>query len=264
MELLTLEQAANVLGISVVEILEHATFDRLTIGTVTSKGSTLFLVAEDIHRFLADPGAAVKTSELKLTYSECFDPDSNYMPAPNGLLGPPVSDVTIRTLRITQKEVARVKRILDAQGTSTASSGAQTVTSASRLVAAARLSEVRTLKVAGYDLTRLVQLCEELNACYQVSAYHAVIILTRAILDHVPPLFGCKDFAGVANNYAGPRSFKQAMEHLHGGARKIADLHLHSPVGTKESLPNAIQVNFSQLLDLLLAEIVKRHKVTGS
>jgi len=97
-----------VLGRSVVEILEHATLGRLTIGTVTSKGSTLFLVAEDIHRFLADPGATVKTTDLQLTYNECPDPDSNYMPAPNVILGPPVSDVTIRTLRITQKEVARL------------------------------------------------------------------------------------------------------------------------------------------------------------
>ena len=117
MELLTLEQAANTLGVSVVEILEHATLRRLTIGTVTSKGTALFLVAEDIHRFLADPGATVKTSGLKLTYNECPDPDSNYMPAPNVILGPPVSDVTIRTLRITQKEAARVKRALGIQST---------------------------------------------------------------------------------------------------------------------------------------------------
>jgi hypothetical protein len=106
-------------------------------------------------------------------------------------------------------------------------------------------------------------LCEELNACYQVSAYHAVIMLTRAILDHVPPLFGCKNFAEVANNYAGMKSFKQSMEHLQGGARNIADLHLHGQVRAAESLPNATQVNFSPYLDLLLAEIVRRHKVTN-
>jgi hypothetical protein len=117
------------------------------------------------------------------------------------------------------------------------------------LIDKARLSEVRALKVAGYDLTRLVCLCEELDYCYQVGAYHAVIMLTRAILDHVPPLFGCKNFAEVANNYAGTKSFKQSMDHLQGGARNIADLHLHGQVRAVESLPNATQVNFSQYLD---------------
>ncbi len=62
------------------------------------------------------------------------------------------------------------------------------------LIDTARLSEVRTLQGTRYDLTRLVQLCEGLNACYQVGAYHAVIMLTRAILDHIPPLFGCKSY----------------------------------------------------------------------
>jgi len=89
----------------------------------------------------------------------------------------------------------------------TTGSGDHTVTPIPMLIDTARLSEVRTLQVTGYDLTRLVQLCEELNACYQVGAYHAVIMLTRAILDHVPPLFGYKSFTEVANNYAGTRSF---------------------------------------------------------
>ncbi len=132
------------------------------------------------------------------------------------------------------------------------------------LIDTARLSEVRTLQGTRYDLTRLVQLCEGLNACYQVGAYHAVIMLTRAILDHVPPLFGCKSFTEVANSYAGTRSFKQSMDHLQGGARNIADQHLHSQIRAVESLPNATQVNFSQHLDLLLAEIVRLHKVTST
>jgi len=126
-----------------------------------------------------------------------------------------------------------------------------------------RLSDLRTLKVTGHDLTRLVRLCEELNACWQVGAYYAVIMLTRAIIDHVPPLFGCKSFAEVANNYAGSKSFKESMNHLERGARSIADQHLHVQIRAVESLPNATQVNFSQSLDLLLAEIIRRHKSTG-
>jgi len=181
--------------------------------------------------------------------------------------GGPGLDTNIQKLkeqlfRPFYRDFVRALEIEIAPETSTASSGAPTATPISMLIDEARLSEVRTLKVAGYDLARLVRLCEELNACYKVSAYHAVIMLTRAILDHVPPLFGCKNFAEVASNYAGAKSFKQSMAHLQGGARNIADLHLHGQVRAVESLPNATQVNFSQDLDLLLAEIVRHCKVT--
>jgi hypothetical protein len=181
--------------------------------------------------------------------------------------GGPALDTNIQKLkeqlfRPFHRDFARALEAGIAPGTSTASSGAPTATPIPMLIDEARLSEVRALKVAGYDLARLVQLCEEINACYQVGAYHAVIMLTRAILDHVPPLFGCKNFAEVANNYAGAKSFKQSMAHLQGGARNIADLHLHGRVREVESLPNATQVNFSQYLDLLLAEIVRHCKVT--
>lgn len=112
MELLILEQAADTLGKNIAEILEQATFGHITIGTITRNGTALFLVAEDVHQFLANPGATIKTSDLKLTYNECLDPESNYIPAPNFLIGPPVSEITIQTLCITQKEVARLKKAL--------------------------------------------------------------------------------------------------------------------------------------------------------
>jgi hypothetical protein len=122
-----------------------------------------------------------------------------------------------------------------------------------------RLEELRQAnqKYKLFDLDRLVRLCEEMNTCYKHSAYHGVIMLTRAILDHVPPLFGTKNFTEVANNYSGSKSFREAMEHLSNGARKIADAHLHVQIRPSESLPNATQVDFSQYLDVLLAEIIR-------
>ena len=129
-----------------------------------------------------------------------------------------------------------------------------------------RLDELRAISSTKFDLSRLVAMCAELSICYEREAVHATIMLVRAILDHVPPIFGYKSFKEVANNYSGSRSFKDAMDHLEGSCRKIADMYLHSQIQKSVSLPNLIQVNFSPALDLLLAEIiiVVRDKVTSS
>jgi len=125
------------------------------------------------------------------------------------------------------------------------------------MVDPARLEELRAVKSPKFDLTRLLALCEELNLCYANRAYMAVAALTRALLDHVPPIFGHASFKEVANNYAGARSFRESMQHLEGSARKVGDAHLHVQIRPKEVLPNATQVNFASDLDVLLAEIVR-------
>ena len=79
--------------------------------------------------------------------------------------------------------------------------------------------------------------------------------LTRAIIDHVPPIFGCKSFAEVTNNYGGTKSFKEAMANLETSSRKIADHYLHGQIRKSESLPNVTQIDFSNNIDLLLGEI---------
>ncbi len=120
-----------------------------------------------------------------------------------------------------------------------------------------RLSELRGIKSTSYDLTRLIELCVELNKSFDNECYMAVAMITRAILDHVPPIFLCKSFPDVSNNYGGTKSFKQSMTNLELSSRKIADAHLHSQIRSKEILPNRTQVNFSNDLDVLLAEIVR-------
>jgi hypothetical protein len=88
--------------------------------------------------------------------------------------------------------------------------------------------------------------------------YFATAMLTRGLLDHVPPLFGTNTFSQVANNYGGgDRSFKDTMHHLENAARKVADAHLHMPIRRSETLPTAQQVHFASQLDVLLAEIVR-------
>jgi hypothetical protein len=74
----------------------------------------------------------------------------------------------------------------------------------------------------------------------------------------VPPVFGLRTFAEVANNYSGGgKSFKETMQHLENASRRVANAHLHMPIRNSETLPNPQQINCGQQLDVLLAEIVR-------
>jgi hypothetical protein len=125
------------------------------------------------------------------------------------------------------------------------------------LVDEGRIQELKNTPSGTYDLRKLVRLCEELNVCYSNESYFAVAMLARAVLDHVPPLFGLRTFAEVVSSYAWGRSRRDAMDHVENSTRKVADLHLHSVATRHELLPNQAQVNFGPTLDVLLGEIVK-------
>lgn len=129
------------------------------------------------------------------------------------------------------------------------------------LIAESRLEELRALKSPQFDFTKLIRLCEELNINSREECHLAMGMLTRAVLDHVPPVFGVKSFAEVANNYpGGSKSFRETMLHLDTAAKKIADGLLHTQIRKSETLPNAQQVNFAAPLDLLLSEIIRINK----
>ncbi len=108
-----------------------------------------------------------------------------------------------------------------------------------------------------FDLSRLIRMCEEINSSFDESNFLSVCMLLRAILDHVPPVFGCNNFSEIANNYSGSKSFKESMKRLSESSRKIADMYLHVQIRSKESLPNNTQVDFSNELDVLLSEIIR-------
>lgn len=122
-------------------------------------------------------------------------------------------------------------------------------------IAETRLAELRVLSTQ-FDFQKLVRFCDELNVAYSKGCYLATIMLTRGLLDHIPPIFGKRNFSEVANNYGG-RSFKETMQRLDTAARAIADAHLHVQIRSTEILPVAQQVNFAAEVDVLLAEIVR-------
>jgi hypothetical protein len=119
-----------------------------------------------------------------------------------------------------------------------------------------RIALLRQLRSTDFDLQRLIRLCEELK-CSAAGAHCATAALVRAIIDHVPPIFGGRTFAEVANNIGG-KSTKASLLRLETSSRNIADSVLHQQIRKREVVPNSTQVNFSNDLDVLLGEVVRR------
>jgi hypothetical protein len=120
-----------------------------------------------------------------------------------------------------------------------------------------RLKELGNLTSNEFDLCKLLKICEELNDCYMKNGVLSIIMLTRALIDHVPPIFGKETFNEVVNNYSGTKSFKENMERLNSSSRKIANQHLHTPIRRSEALPTMNQVDFSNDIDVLLGEVYR-------
>ncbi len=119
-----------------------------------------------------------------------------------------------------------------------------------------RITDLKSIETDKHDLSRLIRLCEELNTNYKNGSYISVILLTRSLIDHIPPIFGQKSFSEVYGNY-GTQSFKEHMTHLDKSMRKIADSYLHTHIRKKETLPTINQVSFVQDIDVLISEITR-------
>lgn len=122
-------------------------------------------------------------------------------------------------------------------------------------IALSRLDELRAISSFRFDCTRIIAMCEELNECAARDNPLAVILLTRTILNHVPPAFEFETFAQVAANYrGGGSSFKKAAERLENHSRKVADRLAHMPIRDKEVAPTMSEVNFAAEIEAILAE----------
>jgi hypothetical protein len=120
-----------------------------------------------------------------------------------------------------------------------------------------RIDELASIKNKKFDITRLINLCNELNQCSTSRSVTAVASLQRAIIDHVPPVFGCNNFGQVVAQYKTGRSVKKNLERLLNSMKNIADNHMHMHISKTDALPNMTQVDFSNDLDVLLAEVCK-------
>ncbi len=127
-------------------------------------------------------------------------------------------------------------------------------------IATNRINELIELETEKYDLTKLIQLLHEINVSSSNQMFLSIAMQVRAVIDHVPPIFNCKNFQEVANNYKGSRSFKKSMQYLQNSLRNVADSYLHTQIRRSEVIPAANQVDFKADIDVLLSEIVRINK----
>jgi hypothetical protein len=117
------------------------------------------------------------------------------------------------------------------------------------------IDQLRQCPSKKFDLSKVVRFCEELNSSYSAGNYLASTLLIRALLNHVPPLFGHGTFQQVVAQ--SPRSVKEVLRPLEEVSRDVADLHSHSMIRHKENLPTKGQVEpFKANLEVLLHEII--------
>jgi hypothetical protein len=122
-------------------------------------------------------------------------------------------------------------------------------------VSAECIDILRSTDNPNFDCTRLVCILEELNTSFINKNVHAVSFLIRAVIDHIPPIFSYDTFEEVVAHYqGGGRSFKKSADRLQKHTRSVADKYLHMPIRKHESLPDLLEVSWSQELASILTE----------
>ncbi|MDX3354822.1 hypothetical protein PV703_16220 [Streptomyces sp. ME01-24h] len=106
-----------------------------------------------------------------------------------------------------------------------------------------------------WDVSRLSALTDDLNANYAQERPYSCLMLIRAIMDHIPPLFGHNLFSQVASQFPGTRTDKAYVKAL-GDNRLLGDDVLHRHIG--EQLPRITmhEVPARIFLDALLRGVV--------
>ena len=118
-----------------------------------------------------------------------------------------------------------------------------------------RITELSDIDSKKFATSKLIRLLREINVAYNNDSHLSVGILVRAMIDHIPLIFGVTTFPEVANNYKGTKSFNASMRRLNDSLRNLADSYLHVQIRKIESLPTAIQVDFRAEVDALLSEV---------
>ena len=136
--------------------------------------------------------------------------------------------------------------------------GASARTATHTYVDPVRIDQLKEISSKQFDLSRLIRLCEELNINFSERCCLGTIMITQAILEHIPPIFGCSTFSAITAENNGSKALKQAVRNLSGGFGKITGRYLDRQIKDIEPLPAINQVDFSEEIDILLAEITRR------
>ncbi len=217
--------------------------------------SGLFLKSEDASDF-----EALFTTTIALLSSERQDINlfrSRIVAAYNedvgGMMGGPSLNCVMKISKLVSNSAELLARQPHAIAKALSTTDADNV-----YVSVERIEQLREVHSPQWDLSKLIRLCEELNGAFQNQNYFSVGMLVRAIMDHLPPVFGQSSFGQLAAQHGG-KSFKGSMDHLQKSMRHISDNFLHEHIKKKISLPNRIQVDVRRELDVLLSEVINNY-----
>lgn len=133
----------------------------------------------------------------------------------------------------------------------------ETLAEATSFIAPEVMTRLREATPTTFDFRKLIGFCEELEDAYRRGNLLSAALLIRAVMNHVPPVFGQQTFAQVVANAS--RSMKPMLERLEKEARLVADLHTHQLIRARESLPSRNQVEpYKGPFELLLQEVIAR------
>jgi hypothetical protein len=117
------------------------------------------------------------------------------------------------------------------------------------------LLRLKAVQGARLDPSKLVKMCEELNDAYARGNYISSALLLRAIVNHVPSVFGASTFSEVVSQSG--RSIKAILARLNDDARPIADLHTHILMRQTEHLPTKNQLEpYKASFEVLIQEVL--------
>ena len=103
-----------------------------------------------------------------------------------------------------------------------------------------------------FKIERLINLCKEINSCHKAGNFLAMTLLLRSLIDIIAPVFGCRTFTEVVNNYSMDRTHKSALARLDNSLRDFANGSIHIALDKAHPYPTASSVNYSSEVAVLL------------
>lgn len=117
------------------------------------------------------------------------------------------------------------------------------------------LAQLENIQSDKFDLSKLIQLCKELNIAWKTNSHYLTIFAVRAIVDHVPPIFGFNTFKEVCNNFGPPtkyKSFKSVTSRLKDVGKEVGNIAIHDPIKKTVPVISSQEVDFRiELITLL-------------
>jgi hypothetical protein len=117
------------------------------------------------------------------------------------------------------------------------------------------ISKIEQSNGSRLNVVHLVRVLREINSSLAHGNVVATALLMRAVLNHVPPVWGHQNFDRVVASVG--RSLKDSYMHLEDGLRKIADFHTHKRIDETDTYPSRAQVEpFKPQFELLLQNVL--------